>query len=169
MELKKLSNHIKGLVEKYKFVILILVIGIILMLLPESKNINISNKESASVNTEDSVDIDASLGAILSMIDGAGAVEVMITPAKGEETLYQEDTQASSDANGEDIHADTVVISDSERKETGLIKQINPPIYMGAIVVCEGADAPAVKLAIVDAVSKVTGLGADKICVLKMK
>jgi stage III sporulation protein AG len=36
-------------------------------------------------------------------------------------------------------------------------------------VVCQGADDPVVKLLIVDAVSKVTGLGADKISVMKMK
>jgi stage III sporulation protein AG len=40
---------------------------------------------------------------------------------------------------------------------------------MGAIVVCQGGDQPTVRLAILDAVSKVTGLGADKISILKMK
>jgi stage III sporulation protein AG len=40
---------------------------------------------------------------------------------------------------------------------------------MGAIVLCQGADVPSVRLAIVDAVSKVTGLVANQISVLKMK
>jgi hypothetical protein len=40
---------------------------------------------------------------------------------------------------------------------------------MGAIVVCQGADSPSVKLAITQAVAKITGLGTDEICVLKMK
>jgi len=40
---------------------------------------------------------------------------------------------------------------------------------MGAVIVCQGADDPQVRLSIVDAVSKVTGLGSDKISVLKMK
>jgi stage III sporulation protein AG len=43
------------------------------------------------------------------------------------------------------------------------------PQYLGAIVVCQGADRSDVRLAIVEAVSALTGLGADKISVLKMK
>lgn len=35
-------------------------------------------------------------------------------------------------------------------------------------MVCQGADNAAVRLAIVEAVSKVTGLGANRISVLKM-
>ena len=36
------------------------------------------------------------------------------------------------------------------------------------VVLCQGADAPSVKLAIVEAVRCVTGLGADQISVQKM-
>jgi hypothetical protein len=42
-------------------------------------------------------------------------------------------------------------------------------VYQGAVVLCQGAADAAVRLAVVEAVSKATGLGADKICVLKMK
>ena len=49
------------------------------------------------------------------------------------------------------------------------VQQVLPESYRGAIVVCQGADSPAVKLAIVEAVSRATGLGADSISVLKMK
>jgi stage III sporulation protein AG len=86
---------------------------------------------------------------------------VLLTPASGKETLYQ------TNENGDD--SDTVIITDSSRNESGLIRQVNPPVYLGAIVLCQGGDRPSVRLAIVDAVSKVTGLGADRISVLKMK
>ena len=62
-----------------------------------------------------------------------------------------------------------MIITDSDRKEEGLITQVDPPVYQGAIIVCQGADRGAVRLAIVEAVSRVTGLGADRISVLKMK
>ena len=64
---------------------------------------------------------------------------------------------------------DTVTVTDAQRNESGLIRQVNPPVYKGAVIVCQGADNAAVRLAIVDAVGKATGLGADKISVLKMK
>ena len=61
------------------------------------------------------------------------------------------------------------MITGQNKQETGLVRQVIPPTYMGVVVVCEGADNPSLKLAIVDAVSKATGLGADRISVLKMK
>jgi stage III sporulation protein AG len=36
-------------------------------------------------------------------------------------------------------------------------------------VICQGAADPAVRLAVVEAVADATGLGADRISVLKMK
>ena len=62
-----------------------------------------------------------------------------------------------------------VIITDSARNEAGLIKQINGPIYQGAVVLCQGADDPQIRLAITEAISKATGLGANQIAVLKMK
>ena len=40
---------------------------------------------------------------------------------------------------------------------------------VGAIIVCQGGDSPTVRLNIVEAVSNVTGIGSDRITVLKMK
>ena len=53
--------------------------------------------------------------------------------------------------------------------ETGLIKQVNPPKYLGALIVCQGADDPSVRLAVSQAVASVTGISTDRISVLKMK
>ena len=41
--------------------------------------------------------------------------------------------------------------------------------YLGAVVVCDGADSATVRLRIMQAVSALTGLGSDKISVIKMK
>jgi stage III sporulation protein AG len=71
--------------------------------------------------------------------------------------------------NNTSANSDTVTVTDSDRNENGLIRQINPPVYSGAVVVCQGADNPQVKLSIIDAVGKLTGLGSDKISVIKMK
>ena len=39
----------------------------------------------------------------------------------------------------------------------------------GCVVVCAGADSPAVRLDVTNAVAAYTGLGSDKISVMKMK
>ena len=92
-------------------------------------------------------------------------MQVMLTVAKGEQTVYQVD-ESISDAS---VRTETVILSTSDRSEYGLISQVLPETFRGAIIVCQGADKASVKLAVVDAVSKATGLGADCISVLKMK
>ena len=71
--------------------------------------------------------------------------------------------------SGNSAKTETVIVTDGQRTESGLVSQVNPPSYLGAIVVCQGADSPAIKYAITQAVAKITGLGTDAICVLKMK
>ncbi len=162
MELIK--KQIPLFIQKYKFVILIALIGIVLMLLPSSdKTIAPSTEKEKNILQLSSMQDE--LENILSQIDGAGTVRVLLKERTGTETIYQtnEDTSDSSSK------VETVLITDSDRNETGLIKQINPPQYIGVIVLCQGAENPTVKLAVADAVSKVTGLGLDKIAVLKMK
>ena len=56
----------------------------------------------------------------------------MLTEASGSNTIYQ------MDAGQNQSNLDTVVIMDGSRQETGLVKQILPPVYRGAIVVCQG-------------------------------
>jgi stage III sporulation protein AG len=41
------------------------------------------------------------------------------------------------------------------------------PAYQGAVIVCQGADNSAVRLAVSEAVSALTGLSSDKISILK--
>lgn len=139
--------------RKYRLVLLVLAAGIVLMLLPSRQEEQVQPAAAAQV----APDMEARLERILSRIDGAGEVAVMLTEAYGEEVVFQMDGE------------DTVLVTDSQRSEQGLVRTRHPPAYRGAIVVCAGAGSPAVRLAIVEAVSNITGLGSDKITVLKME
>ena len=150
--------------QKYKWAVLVVGVGIVLLLIPSpsnEKNSNVIPEQTGNI-----LSVEESLEEILTQIQGAGKVKVMLTEAVGEETIYQNDTSGSESTGGK---RDTVIISDAQRNELGLVRQINPPVYLGAMVVCQGADSPAVRLALVEAVSTVTGLSSDKITVLKMK
>lgn len=150
------------LLKQYRYGVLILLLGIGLMLLPSGEE----NEASTPVTqTEDTFSVQESLEDILSQIDGAGKVSVLLTQSAGEITIYQQNT----DQSGETLREDTVVVSNESREEDGLVRQVIPPKYQGAIIVCQGGDRAAVRLAIVEAVSGVTGLTSDKITVLKMK
>ena len=88
-----------------------------------------------------------------------------MTEETGRENIYQTDIQTDTDRRSED----TVLVEDASRTETGLIRRTLEPTYRGAVILCQGADQPSVRLAIVEAVRCVTGLGADRISVLNMK
>lgn len=151
-------------IKKYRYVILIIIIGVVLMLIPSKKQ-----SQSNSVNsdlTANQISLQDQLAAVLSLVDGAGEVRVILTLSDGAETVYQTDGEhTATDTN----KSNTVTVTDAQRNQSGLIKQVNPPKYLGAIVVSEGGDRPNVRLAIAEAVSKATGLGLDRISVLKMK
>ena len=111
--------------------------------------------------------LEMKLSALLSKVEGAGRVEVILTISEGEEIVYQTNGNATdSSVTGS---TNTVTVTDANRNQTGLIKQIKAEKYQGAIIVCAGANNPSVRLQIVDAVSRATGLGVNKISVLKMK
>lgn len=166
MDIKKLTGKMQEFAGKYKYALLVFIIGLALLMIPDKrkqpKTTEISTKSEATQQalTQESIE------RILGSVQGAGKVKVLLSIAAGEETVYQTDTDIISPGNSK---IQTVITSDSQRNEVGLIRQVNPVTYAGAIVVCQGADSPAVRLAVTQAVSKITGLGCDAICVLKMQ
>lgn len=162
----ELTEKIMGWVRKYRFVLLILLIGIGLMLIPFESKEKAEVSQQATAPTQP--DISLELSRILSQIDGAGEVSVMLTIHTGISTVYQTDDSTTTGENSTGKQ-DTVIITDENRTQTGLIQHIVYPEYRGAIIVCQGADDLQVRLNIMEAVARITGLGMDKISVLKMK
>lgn len=161
------GEKLKEFFGKYKYVALVLAVGIGLMLLPSGKG---EETETVITKSQESIlSVEERLARILQQVKGAGEVQVLLTEASGEEILYQTNGNTSDSDTTVTSRQDTVTVTDSQRNEQGLIRQKNPPKYLGVIVVCQGGDKATVRLAIIDAISKVTGLGADKISVLKMK
>lgn len=168
MDLTAMKAKMPQWINKYKYGVLVLLIGLGLLLIPSKERSSEQPTETLQSNTITQT-LEESLTNALRMLDGAGEVHVLLTVASGEEFLYQTNDTSTTDQNGTDLKLETVTVTDSQRNETGLIRQINPPVYLGAIILCQGADNPNVCLAITQAVSRITGLGADKISVLKMK
>lgn len=155
-------NQIKDIFDKYKYVALVLLLGIFLMVFPCPKE---SRQSDQDLNVKPETDIISQLEDILSKTEGVGKVNVLVTEAIGAETIYQTDEDRRSDS----VQLETVIISGVDRGEYGLVRQENPPTYRGALIVCEGADRPSVRLAVIEAVSSITGIPSDRITVLKMK
>ena len=150
--------------SRYKYVLLVGLIGVGLLLLPSGKENQVQQPADLPVSTKPA--LEDQLELLLRQLQGAGDVKLLLTTAQGERYIYQTDSNAGQ--NGE-LRLETVIVSGADRQENPVLQQTVSPVYQGAVVLCQGAADAAVRLAVVEAVSKATGLGADKICVLKMK
>ena len=162
------KNGITEAFRKYKYVWIVLLVGILLMLVPGPADKESETQTQITGESQIQDDMEIRLERVLSEMAGAGQVRVLLSISQGEQTIYQTDSSYSQGQNNTDSRTQTILITDSQRNETGLVHQKNPPKYLGAIILAQGADDPVVKLSIVDAVGKITGLGADRISVLKM-
>lgn len=160
MDLESGRKQFITYIRKYQYFLIVLVVGVLIMLLPENDP---EPRELQAPDVPVQLDLEDQLCEILSQISGVGKAEVLLTEACGSETIYQIDSGMNAS------NQDTVILTDSNRSQVGLVKQVLPPVYKGAIVVCKGAGSASVRLAVVDAVMRATGLSADCITVLKMK
>lgn len=160
MDMESGKQQLISFIKKYQYVLFVVLVGVFLMLIPEKKE---QTQIHATAEITAVPDLEMELSTILSKITGVGKAEVLLTEASGSRTVYQMDTRQSQN------NMDTVIVTDSNRQESGLVQQVMPPVYKGAIVVCQGADSASVKLSVVEAVKSVTGLSSDCITVLKMK
>ena len=161
----EMGKKVLNLVKKYRYALLVLVLGLVLMLMPSVSESKDSAAEALPESQQEEVDVAQQIEEILCQVQGTGKVKIMLTIAEGQKTVYQSDTDTSANS----VRQDTVIITGNDRTQSGMILQVNPAKYLGAIVVCQGADQADVRLAVTQAVSRATGLGADKISVLKMK
>ena len=162
--------RLRALWEKGKYALPVLGLGALLLLWPGG-----SGDGTAAVSSETSAE--AALTAqqkemerILSRIDGAGELHLMLTlESDGERTLAEDREETlggSPDAPESQSRRETVILSVSGGEEV-VVTRRESPAYRGALVVCQGADRAEVKLAVTQAVAALTGLGADRITVVK--
>ncbi len=173
-----LQRFLKKL-NQYKFAIAIALVGVVLLMIPtKSSSVQVPAQselpeqvEAATVSEK--ADTEEKLSQILSLIEGAGQVQVMLTYKSSEKLVFQTDTTQSSTQDDSkqttDTQTQTVLISSGSSQQQAVVQQTIYPVCQGAVIVCEGADQPQVKLDLVNAVSSLTGLGSDKISVVKMK
>ena len=171
VDFKALNGLLAG-VEKFKYVLLVTLVGAVLLLWPvenKEKTTEAGFTSALSVqsinNGFDLGQMERRLSAALSKIDGAGEVTVLLTVRNSPRQILAADEQESDDS----MREETVVISKGAgNQEAILVEQVYPD-YQGALIVCNGADDSTVRPKLVEAVAALTGLGADKISICKGK
>ena len=149
--------------KKYKFVLLVVLVGVMLMLLPVSSGTEEPTAEARA--SEESFDLEAEerrMEELLGRIDGVGKLRLMLTLQSGTRLTLPEDSQKDQDRT----QRETVTLNRGSSQEVVVTNRYYP-VYQGAVVVCQGADSSAVRLAITETVQALTGLPSDRIQVAK--
>lgn len=166
MNLPRSREALEQLWKKYRLVLLIVLAGLLLMLLPGG-----SGQETEEVRQERETfsleETERRMEEILSRIEGTGKLQLMLTLKSGSQLYLAEDTDESADGEEVQVQRETVTLHRGSGYEDVVITRQIYPMYQGALVVCQGADKAAVRLAVTEAVAALTGLSSDKITVVK--
>jgi stage III sporulation protein AG len=149
-------------VKRYRYPALILALGL-LLLLPlgqQSETTAVAETTEAPFSLEE---FTREAENLLSQVQGAGKVELLLTLETQGEATYLQDSSQSLGESSSQTQLETVVVGGE-----ALVVVEQMPTFRGALVLCQGADSPAVTLKVKEALSSLTGLGLDKITVCKM-
>jgi stage III sporulation protein AG len=181
MELSKLKTNFNpgAFIKKYKYLLLVIAAGVVLMLWPGDdgkKDAASSSAADFSTQAGSTQELEKKLGDALSKIDGAGKTTVVLTLKSDWQTVIAQNTEkeSSSQKTGdsssvEEKESASAVTVDGDNGDQVVVLERIYPKYQGALVVCQGADDVKVRTEVLNAVSRLTGLGTDKITVSKMK
>jgi len=156
--------------KKYRYPALILALGLLLLLLPGEKENEKTAVAAEPLPQETGFDLTAftvEAEAVLSGIEGAGEVKLLLSLENDGSRSYLADRSENGMDNTQT--QTEYVLRDADGEDVPILVEYSFPQFRGAVVVCQGADSSTVTLALKEALSGLTGLGMDKITVLKMR
>ena len=169
-QLSELQKRLSAGISKFRLPLLIFAAGLLLMLLPTGKRSTQAVQTAAqAAQTQELTPSQEEMEAILSRIDGVGRVDLLLTLRTSGASVYQTDTRTATSGSGTTEECQTVFGQTSGSGKEPVVQTTLAPQYQGALVVCDGADRASVRLAVVQAVTSLTGLGSNQIAVVKMK
>lgn len=152
--------------KQYRLVLLVLLVGLVLLLLPSGSDQKREAVQAAEPQeTFRLEEAEQKLAQALSKIDGAGEVTVLLTVRTGTQQVLAQDVDSGDGSR----KTQTVVLSRGGSQEDTVTVQEIYPQYQGALLVCSGGGNAKVRLELTQAMTALTGLGADKISISKGK
>lgn len=148
-------NEFMRRIREAKIPLLILCAAVFCLLVTGKREPQMENSECITPDSATET-AERRLSELLETIDGVGKCGVLLS------VEYTAEEEYLSDAG------ETVILSSGSGTQTALPRRIRAPRYLGAVVTCRGGDRTAVQLAVTEAVAQFTGLGADRITVLKL-
>lgn len=155
--------------KKYRYPALILLLGLLLLLLPVDKKSEPVQEEPEQSDSGEAFDLESfteEAETILSGVQGAGEVKLLLTlDTDGAWDYLSDYTESQGDGTSQSQSQAVLVSGDGSQAPVTVSRSY--PQFRGAVVLCQGADSPSLTLRLKEALSSLTGLGMDKITVLK--
>ena len=170
-QLSQLRGQAMQLLRKYRIPLLVFLLGVALALVP-GRTKKTETQQLTTETADTAFDLSAvqkQMEALLSAIDGAGRVRLMLTLSSGERVVYQTDSRTATASGSTTQETERVFRQSGGSEKEPAVQSVIYPQYHGAVVICDGAERASVRLAVIQAVSSLTGLGSNKIAVVKMK
>lgn len=166
-------NSFSILIEKIqsgkvpKIVIIIVAFLIILFIL--FNNFGFTDKKKITTDNEQTSiyieNLESKLSKVLSNVDGAGKVNVVISYESGKETVLATKKTTTKIENGKSEIEETPIIVNGK---TVTIKELNPKI-IGVLIVSQGANSLMVKKRLQQATISLLDININQIEILTMK
>ena len=161
-----MKEKLRDILKKYRFAALVALAGVVLMLLPGKKD-SMPDAETAEGETFSLEETERRMAEVLGAMDGVGRVQVMLTLKNGSSLELAEDAD-STERDGETrAQREPVTLNRGSGYQDVVVTRETYPVYLGAVVVCQGAGSSGVRLAVTEAVAALTGLPADRITVVQ--
>lgn len=175
----RLSERLKEVLlgDKGRKIVVAGAVAVMLLLLLSTVSCDGGGKKSVAepyAVSENAADIERELEqrlvSLISRIDGAGEVTVMVTLDTVSQRVYEKDAKSESssksDADGSSQSAvsETEVVLAGSAKEPLQVGTVQPKVR-GAAVVCSGAGDPVVKERVANTVAKALNIGLSKVYV----
>ena len=161
--MKQVTERWKEL-GKYRYALLVAALGALLMLLPAGRGRDRPPEPESPGGAGQFrlEEFEVRLEKILSRIRGAGRVDVVLTLDGGSRQILAQDQEHRGQGEGSTT---TVTVGGGSGTQQVVPLQTIAPKFRGALVVCPGGDMPGVRLQLIQALSALTGLRADRISV----
>ena len=153
----KLALRWKEALGKYKYVLLVIGLGVVLMALPTT-----GQRDQAPAEGFDLEAFEEKMERALSQVEGAGEVRVVLTLDSDGRQILAQDQERDREGGGSST---TVTVGRGSGQQEVVPLQTLAPEFRGALVVYPGGGDPRIQLRLLEAVSALTGLGTDRISI----
>lgn len=162
--LRKLKNDKKALLT-----VIIGILGMILVLLSEIPIAGNGDSKAGKTSQSEfySDDLERETEKLISQIEGAGQVSVMLTYEATEERVWAKDVSTKKEGGESADTEEKHIIVDTSQGESGLTVKVIYPKVRGVAVVCSGGEDPIVNSRIKALVSALFDIGSNRISIAR--